>query len=520
MRVAGFLWLLLLLVLWSSCRTDFDTVPSNGGLEFSKDTVFLDTVFSNIGSSTYNLKVFNRTSEDITIPDIRLALGNDSRYRLNVDGLAGKEFRETDIPARDSIFIFVETTVNIEDLATEAHPFLYTDAIEFDSGANLQQVPLVTLVQDAVFLYPQKDDQGMTETLVLGTSEEGTETRLEGFFLEEHELLFTRDKPYVIYGYAAVPPGQTLTIEAGARIHFHSGSGILVSDKASLQVMGSLSEDRTLLENEVIFQGDRLESRFSKIPGQWGVIWLREGSVNNRIDHATIRNGTIGLLVDGNAGDHTAPLLLKNTQIYNSAASGLLARNGHIDAENLVINNSGQASLHLSLGGRYRFKHATLTNYWQNGYRAFPAVYIENELVTSTRTYVSDLEEASFSNCIIYGNQDLELFFNRNGAAAFNFRMENTLLKFRDPTDELVQDALYQFEEEIHYKGMILNEDPGFQDPQQHLLVPGASSAARNAGNLETASEVPLDIRGIDRTQEPDLGAYQGEEIGPDDSPL
>ena len=47
------------IVLWSSCRNDFETVPSTGNLEFSRDTVFLDTVFTNIGSSTYNLKVYN-----------------------------------------------------------------------------------------------------------------------------------------------------------------------------------------------------------------------------------------------------------------------------------------------------------------------------------------------------------------------------------------------------------------------------------------------------------------------------
>jgi len=48
------------LMLWSSCRKDFEYAPSTGSLEFSKDTVYLDTVFSKIGSSTYNLKVYNQ----------------------------------------------------------------------------------------------------------------------------------------------------------------------------------------------------------------------------------------------------------------------------------------------------------------------------------------------------------------------------------------------------------------------------------------------------------------------------
>ena len=36
------------------------------------------------------------------------------------------------------------------------------------------------------------------------------------------ELNFTKDKPYVIYGYAAIPANKTLVIDAGARIYFHN----------------------------------------------------------------------------------------------------------------------------------------------------------------------------------------------------------------------------------------------------------------------------------------------------------
>jgi hypothetical protein len=35
-------------------------------LIFSKDTIYLDTVFNNIGSSTYTLKVYNKSNKDIT----------------------------------------------------------------------------------------------------------------------------------------------------------------------------------------------------------------------------------------------------------------------------------------------------------------------------------------------------------------------------------------------------------------------------------------------------------------------
>ena len=103
--------ILAITILWSSCRKDFVTIPSSGQLQFSKDTVYLDTVFTNIGSSTYNLKVYNRSDDDISIPTIQLGEGESSKYRLNVDGIAGRVFENIELLANDSMFIFVETTM-------------------------------------------------------------------------------------------------------------------------------------------------------------------------------------------------------------------------------------------------------------------------------------------------------------------------------------------------------------------------------------------------------------------------
>ena len=69
MRYSFIITISLLLIL-VSCRKDFDTIPNGGKLEFSKTTVYLDTVFSNISSSTYQLKVYNKSNDDINIPSI------------------------------------------------------------------------------------------------------------------------------------------------------------------------------------------------------------------------------------------------------------------------------------------------------------------------------------------------------------------------------------------------------------------------------------------------------------------
>ena len=167
----------------------------------------------------------------------------------------------------------------------------------------------------------------MVETLTIN----GTETVLEGRFLTDDELTFTNEKPYVIYGYMAVgdPDGttpKTLTIEPGARVHFHDDSGIIVADNGTLDINGAISTDPVALENEVIFEGDRLETSFSETPGQWGTILLTDGSVNNEIKYATIKNATVGILNESNTQTGTPNLTITNTQIYNASAVGLLNR--------------------------------------------------------------------------------------------------------------------------------------------------------------------------------------------------
>jgi hypothetical protein len=49
---------------------------------------------------------------------------------------------------------------------------------------------------------------------------------------------------------------KTAIFDAGSRVYFHANSGLIVSNKGSLQINGSTST-KASLENEVIFEGDR-----------------------------------------------------------------------------------------------------------------------------------------------------------------------------------------------------------------------------------------------------------------------
>ena len=489
-----------------SCRSDFDTVASNGKLGFSKDTVYLDTVFTNIGSSTYRLKVYNKSKNDITIPTIKLAKGLNSKYRMTVDGMQGnngKIFNNVDLLAKDSLYIFIETTANIAD--TNPSDFLYTDQIQFDSGQNLQNVELVTLVQDAVFLYPKRFADGTTETLPIGNE------KIEGFYLDENdpingnELQFTKNKPYVIYGYAAVPSNKTATFEAGTKVHFHANSGLIVANKASIKVNGAVSTTDKM-ENEVIFEGDRLEPDFENVPGQWGTIWLTDGSTSNSFNHLTIKNATIGLLIQNNDGSTVS---IKNTQIYNSTNYGILAQTAKITGENLVINNAGQANLACTYGGNYKFTHSTFNNNWNTSQQV--AVAISN-YITGAIPEVKDLTAATFNNCIIYGSYSNEMTLNKKTGAAFKYQFNNCLLKFDNTNPKFATNPDYQFTTDaVHYNAIILNKDPEFYKVAQNKLNIDATSAAFAKGN--PAYLIPLDVIGKIRTLPPDLGAYQSMEF-------
>ncbi|MFI1773405.1 hypothetical protein [Thalassobellus citreus] len=500
------------LMLWSSCRKDFDFTPSTGSLEFSKDTVYLDTVFNKTSSSTYNLKVYNRSNNDILIPSIKLSTGEASNYRLNVDGLAGKTFQDIPILAKDSLYIFIETTVNNSNFSNPDGTFLNTDQIEFDTNTNLQKVELVTLIQDAVFIYPNRDyTTKVIDKLTLNVGGEVLETDINGRELLPNELTFTNEKPYVIYGFAAVPNDETLTIEAGARIHFHENSGLIVNEGASLHVNGSLSTDPELLENEVIFEGDRLEPDYSDVPGQWGTIWFFDGSINNTINYATIKNAIAGILCDGNPNEVNNKLTITNSQIYNSSSYGILGRNTSIKGDNVVINNSGQVSLAGTLGGKYNFTHSTLVNYWDNGFRQFPSVLLNNFILDEeNNATLADLTEANFNNCIIYGNDNPEILVDEleDDNVVFNFKFTNCLIRFKDENNNFTGPN-YDLNDASKFEGNIFNEDPNFLDTSLNKLMIGDESAAINKGNASFATQVPVDILNVNRTTAPDLGAYQ-----------
>jgi len=515
MRNSLLLCLALISLFFTSCRKDFEFETNPGGLLFSKDTVYLDTVFTNIGSSTYTLKVYNKTNKDINIPSIKLAKGLNSKYRITVDGMIGNNnriFENVELLAKDSMYIFIETTVDF--VQADPASFLYTDQIEFSNASpNVQKVELVTLIQDAYFLYPKKFSDGTTETLPIGNDE------IYGFLLDENdpvngnELNWTNAKPYVIYGYGAVPSNKTLNIQAGTKVHFHNNSGLIVSNNASIKANG-IPPINALnpLENQIIFAGDRLEPFFENVPGQWGTIWFTQGSKENILNNIIIKNATVGLLVSGNTNltNPLADITLNNVQIYNSSNSGILARTGYITGSNVVINSAGQASLACTYGGKYNFIHSTFNNTWQSSKQVSVLL---NNYIEGAIPETQQMVEANFKNCIIYGSNQLQMLIDKKGTNLFNYNFNSCFIKFNNIDNQYTNNPLYQFlTDVVHYNSNIIATNsstlnPNFLNVPKNKLNIGANSAIKGLANFSFSNGLN-DILNNPRTNPSDIGAY------------
>ena len=463
----------ILFITLFSCEDEGYMSSPDAHLSFSADTVTFDTIFTSIGSTTQRFSVRNPYDEPVLISSIHLSGGEMSNFRLNINGMVGNDLFDVEVPGHDSIYIFVEVTI---DPNGQNLPMVVQDSILFTTNSNLQNVKLIAYGQDF--------------TLIKGETI-GTTT-------------WTADKPYLVYDYALVDSTATLTIEPGAKIHFHKGAG--------LYVKGTIIADGTF-EKPIQFLSDRLEGSYKNVPDQWNTILLFSGSHNNVFNFATIKNANIGLQVGTIEHEGFASVELTNSKIENMAYAGLFALKSKIFGYNNVIANCGFYGAALLVGGDYEFYHTTIANYWGNygsKARSTSSLVISNILVVegsdgSKQTFTGDLEKATFGNSIVYGNVMNELELGDNNENDFNYLFDHCILQVPDTMNT---------SDKSHFINVQKGEaaDPRFVDPYGgYNYELDTLSAAIDAGSMEYAIKYPLDILNKDRTADngPDLGAYE-----------
>jgi len=475
LKIFGIIVLIPLLFFLGSCQDNAFDLSPDLQLKFSVDTVLFDTVFATVGSSTQWLVVHNTHNRDIALQHIRIAGANSAVFRFNADGRTGPEVRNIEIAANDSIFLFVEVTID----PTQANlPFIVSDSLEFSLNGNKQYVNLVAWGQNARFLRPEFTDP------VLNIQ----------YHLISENTVWNDSLPFVVYGLAVVARGKRLTIQEGTQIHLHNNSSLIFLEGSSLIVEGTA-------QRPVVFQGDRKERFFENVPGQWGRIWLSAASKDHDINYAIIKNGTVGLHVDSIGSTERPTLRIRNTIIKNKSLVGLLAQGSNVRAENLVVSNCGKHLMMLALGGSYEFKHSTFANYFNlpgSPARTTPSVVFNNFFRDALgNTHYRPFQRLYFANSIIFGNLTDELQFDLRPASTIPLIFDHCLL--RTQSNALLQGSV----------NLILNQMPQFQNIANQDFRLRNNSPAIGRGNPIIGLLVPYDILGRERTLPPDIGAFQ-----------
>ncbi len=469
-----------------------DQTGPNGPIDqitFSRDTVIFDTVFTQMGSHTEVVKIRNNGPQAVSIDNVYLGTGSNSVYRINVNGWPGdanNSVSDIEIDANDSVYVFIEVTL---DPNNSNAPLIHEDSLMIEMNGKTKKAELIAFGQDAHYFYP-------TDTL--------SNSGLPYSIIPCNEV-WKNDKPYVIVGWAVVDSDCELKIEPGVRVHFFNNGALWVYKDGTLQVLGER-------EQPVTFQGTRLQYAFQDQAGQWDRILINEGSTNNIIRNAIIKNGYIGLQCDnleaisGNPGTPNQ-VTLENVIIQNMSGLGIYTNNMNIRGYNTLVNNCGQYSAVFAYGGNIEFYHSTLVNYWSNSIRNYPTLFMNNFYVRpSDGATLSQPLNAKFYNSIIYGSTQNEIGWDQVNTTSLDFRFDHCLLRI-DP-DESTSDT-------NRFKEIIKNADPKFEDTFLQDFRLKVGSAAINKGKASYVTlhnnQLFFDLKGSNRlwTGAPDLGAYE-----------
>jgi hypothetical protein len=479
----------------SSCREDgFATSPSDR-LAYSADTVTFDTIFTTVGSVTKGFKIYNKNDKNIRISKAYLRSGEQSDFRINIDGVSANSFENIDIPPNDSVFVFVEVTL---DPVNSNNPVIVEDAVVFTSNSNTEEIILEAIGQD-VHLY-------------------------KGVVINSET--WTNDKPYLIIGGMAVDSGSVLTIEEGVRVYLHYNASLIVWGK--LEVNGTFG-------NPVVFDGDRFDRGYDRSAGAWGTIFIHPRSRDNIINYAIIKNPKAGFQVGEPEEKLRMPSIrLNNVFVRNASFASLVAYSAELTANNCIFADAQYHGLVFLLGGKYNINQCTVSlvgafsvsagmfeDYQRSSTgaciafsnRYFPYYTLDKNYIFIEKTLYRDLQEANFTNTIFYGSNRLELIKDSVASNAFNYYFDHCILKE-------VDDSIDQSDSR-YYNELILNEYPRFINDSiiqgEYNFGLDTLSPAKDKGSMDFIDahpELQYDYEGKLRTTDgkPDLGAIERRE--------
>lgn len=465
--------LLISFLILNACKKDNSFLKDSGSLNFSKDTIYFDTVFTKLPNSNYprsiNKQFMIRNPYNQSV-SVNVKLNTNSVYRINVDGRSGNNIQGIEILPKDSAWVFVEASLTPNNAS---NPILIKDSIEFETNGNRQYVQLAAYGWDAYYF---KDS-----------------------VFENNTNWILTDKPYVIVNSIFVNTNATLTIGPGVHVYstpnstFRSGITNKLINVSAINVFGTMKVNGTKSQ-PVIFEGDRLDNNFNDVAGQWRGIHFYSKSINNEINYSIIKNSTIGLWVDSlpENGNNNPNLKIKNTIIKNISAYGILGLTAVIEAENTVVSNCGLNTFIGYYGGFYTFNHCTFHS--NSAGRNDPHIILNNQLRNEDKVVIKTFPIGfTFLNSIIYGSQKNEIGTDLSSPTI--------------ASPAVIQNCLLKLESQLSGStGNIYNQDPKFVDAFKNNLKLKSDSPAKDKG---IATSLLTDFDGNSRVGLPDLGAFE-----------
>lgn len=465
--------------------TDDDSYSSSTSLRlsFSTDTLSLDTLFSTIESKTYTFWVYNNSSDGIRISQAKLELGNQTGFRINVDGTyldntTGSQAQDFSLRKGDSLRVFVELTPAYTGTTT---PQLVEDNLAFilESGIT-QRVNLRAYTWDAI-LY---------DSLIISTNQ-----------------TISTDQPIVIKQGLRVDPDATLTIESPTTLYFNSSAGIDVY--GTLQVSGTPS-------SPVVMRCSRLDNMFTYLPydrvsGEWRGIRFYPSSQANTITYADIHGCENALQCDSATYDLSSPkLILSNTTIHNCKGYGLHSVAVAIEAVNCQFTNTLNDCVAIH-GGYANIIYCTLAQFYPFSSDRGVALRFQNHYGGNP----IPLHGLYCLNTIITGYSDDEIMGEQqttDSTTAFNYLFESTIIRTPQITDTLqlanhFTNTIFESSTDTIYGARHFQlVDADLQDYNFHL--DSLSTAIGRANYTLGALFTTTDHDGLERTQTPDIGCY------------
>lgn len=466
------------------CRKDDYYTGSDVDIRFSQDTLRFDTVFTTIGSATRSITVHNKGSKPV-LADISLRRQANDFFRINVDGSRGPRVSDVEIGAGDSIYVFVEVTID-PDQPWSISPFVIEDFIDVECNGKQFEAHLEAWGQNANYITP--------------SSGKGN------FFLYQCDLgeeTWDDPRPYVIYGILYVDSCR-IVLPAGTRVYVHGG---VVRDSTSIYNDGLLVflrngslDSRGTPENPVVIQGDRLEKEFEDVSSQWVGLLFWQQSRNNKLSHTVIRNSIIGMQADS-----LAQVNMSGCIIHNTGGPAVRGRHASVSADNCLFFDNGSNAIQLIYGGKYRFDFCTVASYsGQNEALAMTNFYCPDPPLCLAGIRINPLD-ATFTNCILTGSDSDEIAFGLRGEeTSFKYRFDHCAFRI----DELDDDKNFpNFSENTNACLFLKASDRMFLDRSKNDFRLDTMSVALSKG--VKVPGFPSDLLGKLRKDPPDLGCFE-----------